>query len=70
MVEIHCHTCGGFISEPNQISHRLPPGGDPRQFEAIPTSALCTCEPPIVYGAPEGRSSSADGLRLEQTNRK
>ena len=58
MVEIHCYNCGGFISEPSQISHRLPPSLMHKAFGAVPTSALCTCKPPVVYGPPAGRSSS------------
>ena len=59
MVEIHCYNCGGFISDPLVISHRLPPSIMHKAFGAIPTSALCTCHPPVVYGPPAGRSSSA-----------
>src|SRR5438445_7743620 len=24
MVDIHCHSCGGFITDPRRITHRLP----------------------------------------------
>lgn len=58
MVEIHCYNCGGFISDPKLISHRLPPNVMHKTFGAVPTSALCTCKPPVVYGPPSGRSSS------------
>jgi len=58
MIEIHCHDCGGFISDPSQISHRLPSSLMRKSFGAIPTSALCTCTPPVVYGPPAGRSST------------
>lgn len=60
MVEIHCYNCGGFIAEPKLISHRLPPSDVHNEHAATPTSALCTCTPPVVYGPPEGRSSTAD----------
>jgi hypothetical protein len=33
-------------------------------FGAIPTSALCTCTPPVVYGPAAGRSSSPSARRL------
>jgi hypothetical protein len=59
MVEIHCYNCGGFISDPKLISHRLPGSLVHQRSAAIPTSALCTCKPPVVYGPPDGRSSSA-----------
>ena len=26
MVQIHCHQCGGFIGEPDTVSHRRPSG--------------------------------------------
>ena len=59
MTEIHCYNCGGFISDPAVISHRLPPSIMHKAFGAVPTSALCTCQPPVVYGPPAGRPSSA-----------
>jgi hypothetical protein len=55
MAEIHCHSCGGFISEPGPISYQLPP--DPAAV-AIPHSGLCPCTPPIIYGPPPGYLSS------------
>jgi len=58
MTEIHCSTCGGFISEPARISFRLPPAVLDEAFGAVPISALCNCDPPIVYGPPAGRSST------------
>ena len=58
MMEIHCSTCGGFINEPTRISYRLPPAVLDGSFGAVPTSALCICEPPVVYGPPAGRSST------------
>ncbi len=58
MTEIHCYNCGGFISDPARTSHRLPLDGAHQALAASPTSALCTCRPPVVYGPPAGRSSS------------
>lgn len=59
MSEIHCYNCGGFISDPRQVAHRPPPNPTHKLLAAPPTSALCTCQPPVVYGPPPGRSSSA-----------
>jgi hypothetical protein len=64
MVEIHCYNCGGFISDPKLVSHRLPPSIMHKTFGAIPTSALCTCKSPVVYGPPSGRSSAPVQGRL------
>lgn len=58
MIEIHCYDCGGFIGDPTQIAHRLPPNATHKSFAATPTSALCACRPPVVYGPPAGRASS------------
>jgi len=55
MVDIHCHSCGGFITDPRRITHRLPSHTAPT---ALPTSSCCTCTPPIVYGPPSGYLSS------------
>jgi len=54
MIDIHCYNRGGFISDPSQISHRLPGSMMHTTFGAPPTSALCTCTPPVVYGT-QGR---------------
>jgi hypothetical protein len=64
MIDIHCYNCGGFISEPARVSHRLPSSVTHKAFGAVPTSALCTCNPPVVYGPPTGRSSSASARHL------
>ena len=58
MIGIHCYNCGGFIGDPSQISHRLSSMMH-KTFGAVTTSARCTCTPPVVYGLPAGRSSSA-----------
>ena len=59
MIDIHCYNCGGVISDPSQVSYRLPASLMHKTFGAPPTSALCTCTPPVIYGVPAGRSSSA-----------
>jgi hypothetical protein len=58
MTEIHCSTCGGFINDPARISFRLPPAVLDETFGAVPISAFCTCDPPVVFGPPAGRSST------------
>jgi hypothetical protein len=55
MVEIHCHVCGGFISDSAVIAYRLPLDTG---HSAAPRSALCDCQPPVVYAAPPGHMSS------------
>lgn len=56
MTDIHCHSCGGFISgDPRGVSYRLPSNAAPT---ATPHSSLCLCDPPIVYGPPPGHVSS------------
>ena len=55
MSEIHCHMCGGFISDTALIAYRLPL--DPGSV-AEPRSALCTCLRPLLYGPPPGHASS------------
>ena len=55
MVSIHCHVCGGFISDPVLVSHRLPTGA----VIAVPRTGFCTCREPVVFGPPAGRASSA-----------
>jgi hypothetical protein len=54
MQEIHCYNCGGFIVDPETISYRLPSNAEHEGRAAIPNSALCTCQPPVVYGTPSG----------------
>lgn len=63
MIDIHCYNCGGFISDPSQISHRLPGSMMHKTFGAVPTSALCTCTPPVVYG-PAGPAARASQSRF------
>jgi hypothetical protein len=54
LVEIHCHVCGGFISDRKLIAYRMPSDA----ATASPRSALCDCGQPILYGAPPGHMSS------------
>ncbi|HZH40230.1 MAG TPA: hypothetical protein VFD85_04435 [Gemmatimonadales bacterium] len=54
MLDIHCHACGGFISDPARTAHR--PAGDPAAI-ATPQSCLCTCKESVVYGPPAGYAS-------------
>jgi len=55
MSEIHCHSCGGFISDPANISYQLKPSGS---HTAIPKTSLCGCSPAVVFGAPPGYTSN------------
>ena len=64
MIEIHCYNCGGFIGVPSRISHRLGPSIMHKEFGAIPTTSLCACNPPVVYGPRGGRSSLRSERRL------
>ncbi len=57
MTELHCHYCGGSISEPASISY-LPPRAS-AQF-AMPHRGPCKCTPPIVYEDPPIIGSSED----------
>lgn len=52
MTEIHCHTCGGFITDPTTVSYRLP--DERADTAAAPHAAICACSPAIVYGPPAG----------------
>jgi len=49
MPDIHCHTCGGFMSDTAGISYQ--PSSEGTTFMAAPRSALCACATPVVYGA-------------------
>jgi hypothetical protein len=64
MIDIHCYNCGGFIGDPSKVSHRLPGSMLHKTFGATPTSALCTCTPPVLYGLADGRGTSAGHARL------
>jgi hypothetical protein len=54
MHEIHCHVCGGCISDPAKVSYRLASSGD---VMARPHTKPCPCTPAIVYGPPAGYMS-------------
>ena len=54
MIDIHCHACGGFITDPNHISYRVPGG---TVAIAIPRSGICTCSESVVFGPPSGFAS-------------
>jgi len=43
---IHCHFCGGIVSDRATIQYRPPRAS--AQF-ALPQDSPCTCTPPIVY---------------------
>jgi hypothetical protein len=62
MLDIYCHSCGGFICDPRHIEYRLPPS--PAEG-ARPRSSFCSCTPPIVYGPPPGYLSSPGMPRPE-----
>jgi creatinine amidohydrolase/Fe(II)-dependent formamide hydrolase-like protein len=51
MREIHCHGCGGLITDPARVSYRL---ASDAAATVAPHTGLCTCQPPIVYGPPPG----------------
>jgi hypothetical protein len=51
MSEIHCHNCGGSITDPGSVSYVKPVDGT---AAAGPHSALCTCKPAVIYGPPSG----------------
>ena len=55
MMDIHCHACGGFISDPQRISYRRPTGDT--VAIATPRSAICTCAESVVFGPPSGYAS-------------
>lgn len=54
MIDIHCHACGGFISNPDRISYRAPGG---TVAIAIPRSSICTCRESVIFGPPSGYAS-------------
>ncbi|HEX4634472.1 MAG TPA: hypothetical protein VH163_11585 [Gemmatimonadales bacterium] len=54
MNDIHCHACGGFITDPERISHRLADVAFP---PAAPKSATCQCRESVIFGPPVGYAS-------------
>jgi len=55
MNQIHCHVCGGFVTDPAAVSYRRPVRS---VVAAQPHSGLCPCAPAVVYGPPDGYMSS------------
>lgn len=55
MINIHCHTCGGFISDPRRVSHRLLSDA---VVVATPRSGICACSEAVIFGPPSGHASS------------
>ncbi|HYT81967.1 MAG TPA: hypothetical protein VEK86_00850 [Gemmatimonadales bacterium] len=64
MSEIHCHTCGGFITDPATVSYRAPSG-----TTATPHTGLCACHPAIIYGPPPGYVTSPALLQSSELRR-
>jgi creatinine amidohydrolase/Fe(II)-dependent formamide hydrolase-like protein len=54
MNQIHCHFCGGSISDPATVSYRV---ASAAIIQAQPHAAPCNCTPAIVYGPPAGYMS-------------
>ena len=54
MREIHCHVCGGSVSDPATVSYRL---ASAAIIPAQPRDASCNCTAAIVYGPPAGYMS-------------
>jgi hypothetical protein len=59
MSEIHCHRCGGFITDRASVSYRLPTDG---AVTAGSHSALCSCNASVVYGPKPGSLAAWAGL--------
>jgi hypothetical protein len=55
MTQIHCHVCGGFITNPAGTSYRESSAATP---VATPHASLCVCTQAVVYGPPPGYTSS------------
>lgn len=55
MLDIYCHSCGGFICDPRHIEFRLPAG---TAEVAKPRSSFCCCRPPVLFRASPAYSSS------------
>jgi len=54
MNQIHCHFCGGSISDPATVSYRVATAAI---VQVQPQAAPCKCSPAIVYGPPAGYMS-------------
>ena len=66
MPTIHCHICGGFIGNPAGTTYRTP---NPAKPPAIPHSALCVCDHPVVYGAVEPARAHPGMYRIRSASR-
>ena len=55
MIDIHCHACGGFISDPERVSYLRPAPGT--VAIATPRSSICVCAQSVVFGPPSGYAS-------------
>lgn len=60
MLDIYCHSCGGFICDPRHIEYQIPP--NVAELSA-PRSSFCSCSSPILYGPPP-RTVPAPSLGL------
>ena len=56
MIEINCHTCGGFVVGQRYVSYRPP---ELLVARVEPSGAACPCEVPVIYGPPPGHRSYA-----------
>jgi hypothetical protein len=54
MNAIHCHICGGSVSDPMAVAHRL---ASAIIVAARPQNTRCECTPPVVFGPPSGYMS-------------
>jgi len=66
MPTIHCHLCGGFIADPAGTTYRTPDAATP---PAIPHSALCLCEHPVLSDAAEPAPSSGGVHHIRSASR-
>ena len=66
MPTIHCHLCGGFIANPAGTTYRTP---DAAKGPAIPRSALCLCDHPVVYGTAEPGPALRDVRHIRSASR-
>jgi hypothetical protein len=56
MNAIHCHHCGGFISDDRAVRYGMP---SEKVLLATPHTDLCRCAAPLIYSqAPESVPTS------------
>jgi len=55
MTNIHCTTCGGFISDVERVSYQRP---SDISVVASPKSQICGCSLSVILGPPPGHASS------------